>query len=107
MNTLEKLLQSVFGHSSFRPKQEEIVRGIIGGRDVLAVLPTSAGKSLCFQLPAVVRTGTTIVISPLIALMKDQVDNANKKGVRAIVINSDLSKAESESAYEELQGGGV
>jgi ATP-dependent DNA helicase RecQ len=107
MDTLEKLLQSVFGHSSFRPKQEEIVRCIIGGRDVLAVLPTGAGKSLCFQLPAIAMDGTTIVISPLISLMKDQVDNANKKGVRAFVINSDLSKAESESAYEELQCGGV
>ncbi|MFA5714970.1 MAG: ATP-dependent DNA helicase RecQ [Candidatus Paceibacterota bacterium] len=101
------LLETVFGHDAFRPKQEEIVRGIVAGRDVLAVLPTGAGKSLCFQLPAVALPGTTIVISPLISLMKDQVDNANKKGVRALVINSDLSKAESESAYDELQVGKV
>lgn len=101
------LLKTVFGHDAFRPKQEEIVRGIVSGRDVLAVLPTGAGKSLCFQLPAVALAGTTIVISPLISLMKDQVDNANKKCVRAIVINSDLSKSESESAYEELRAGKV
>jgi ATP-dependent DNA helicase RecQ len=107
VDIVEYNLHAVFGHSEFRPKQEEIVRGIVRGNDVLAVLPTGAGKSLCFQLPAVVRPGTTIVISPLIALMKDQVDNANKKGVRAVVINSDLSKKESESAYDELQGGGV
>jgi ATP-dependent DNA helicase RecQ len=104
---INNLLSSVFGHPSFRPKQEEIVRGIIGGRDVLAVLPTGAGKSLCFQLPAVALPGTTIVISPLISLMKDQVDNAVKKGINAIVINSDLSAEESRDAYSVLLSGAV
>ncbi len=99
---IENLLKSVFGHNAFRPKQEEIVRGIIGGHDVLAVLPTGAGKSLCFQLPAVAMEGTTIVISPLISLMKDQVDNAQKKNINAIFINSDLSASESRDAYEKL-----
>lgn len=106
-DSIFEILYSVFRHREFRPKQEEVVRGIVGGRDVLAVLPTGAGKSLCFQLPAVAMSGTTIVISPLISLMKDQVDNANKKNVRAVVINSDLSKAESESAYDELLTGRV
>lgn len=101
------ILRDVFGHDEFRPKQEEIVHGIVGGRDVLAVLPTGAGKSLCFQLPAVAMTGTTIVISPLISLMKDQVDNAKKKGINAIVINSDLSASESRDAYNALLSGSV
>lgn len=104
---INNLLQSVFGHNAFRPKQEEIVRGIIGGRDVLAVLPTGAGKSLCFQLPAIAMTGTTIVISPLISLMKDQVDNACKKGINAICINSDLSTDESRAAYGAMLNGSV
>jgi ATP-dependent DNA helicase RecQ len=104
---IKHILQTVFGHSTFRPKQEEIVRGIIGGRDVLAVLPTGAGKSLCFQLPAVAMTGTTIVISPLISLMKDQVDNAVKKGINAACINSDLTADESRDAYAALMAGSI
>lgn len=104
---IETLLLKVFGHNNFRPKQEEIVRGIIGGKDVLAVLPTGAGKSLCFQLPAVAMPGTTIVVSPLISLMKDQVDNAKKKNINAIFINSDLSASESKDAYESLEVGVV
>jgi ATP-dependent DNA helicase RecQ len=104
---IKYLLKTVFGHDSFRPKQEEIVRGIVSGRDVLAVLPTGAGKSLCFQLPAVALDGTTIVVSPLISLMKDQVDNAKKCGINALVINSDLLAAESRAAYKELQSGSV
>jgi ATP-dependent DNA helicase RecQ len=104
---IKEALKNVFGHDQFRAKQEEVVRGIVSGRDVLAVLPTGAGKSLCFQLPAVVMQGTTIVISPLISLMKDQVDNAKKKGINAIVINSDLSAAESRDAYSALLSGTV
>lgn len=104
---IKYILKNVFGHTSFRPKQEEVIRGIIGRRDVLAVLPTGAGKSLCFQLPAVAMPGTTIVISPLISLMKDQVDNACKKGIRAMYINSDLSSAETREAYETLVSGTV
>ncbi|HEY5041335.1 MAG TPA: DEAD/DEAH box helicase, partial [Verrucomicrobiae bacterium] len=67
-------LKQFFGFSSFRPLQAEIIRDALAGRDVFAVLPTGGGKSLCFQLPALVRPGLTIVVSPLIALMKDQVD---------------------------------
>jgi ATP-dependent DNA helicase RecQ len=100
-------LKTVFGHTEFRPNQEQIVRGIAAGRDMLAVLPTGAGKSLCFQLPAVVMDGTTIVISPLISLMKDQVDNAQRRGINALYINSDLSASESRDAYTALISGGV
>ena len=67
-------LKQFFGFSSFRPLQEEIIRDSLAGQDVFAVLPTGGGKSLCFQLPALVRPGLTVVVSPLIALMKDQVD---------------------------------
>jgi ATP-dependent DNA helicase RecQ len=107
MKPISEILSSVFGHNSFLPKQEEIIRGIVEGRDVLAVLPTGAGKSLCFQLPAVALPGTTIVVSPLISLMKDQVDNAVKRGINAVVINSDLSDDESRDAYTALLSGTV
>ena len=72
----EKALKRVFGFPDFRPHQEEIVRAVHDGRDVFAVMPTGGGKSLCYQLPSQMLPGTTLVISPLIALMKDQVDAA-------------------------------
>ena len=76
-------LKKVFGFDSFRPLQEEIIRDTLAGKDVFAVLPTGGGKSLCFQLPALVRPGLTVVVSPLIALMKDQVDALQAAGVAA------------------------
>ena len=87
-------LHRVFGFQAFRPHQEEIVRAIHGGRDVFAVMPTGGGKSLCYQLPARVLPGTTLVISPLIALMKDQVDAAVKIGLRASFLNSSQTESE-------------
>ena len=87
------LLQRFFGFSSFRPLQEEIIRDALAGRDVFALLPTGGGKSLCFQLPALARPGLTVVISPLIALMKDQVDALQASGVPATFLNSSLSRA--------------
>ena len=76
-------LRTHFGHLQFRPGQERIVDAVLGGDDVLAVMPTGSGKSLCYQLPAVVLPGVTIVVSPLISLMKDQVDELNRRGVAA------------------------
>ena len=83
-------LRQIFGYSGFRPLQEEIVRDVLAGRDVLALLPTGGGKSLCYQLPACVASGLTVVVSPLIALMKDQVDGLAQAGVPATFLNSSL-----------------
>ena len=83
-------LRADFGHQEFRPGQEQIVTAVIGGRDVLAVMPTGSGKSLAYQLPAVVLPGTTLVVSPLISLMKDQVDELNRRGIRSGGLHSML-----------------
>src|SRR5690349_16564385 len=84
-------LRRSFGHESFRPGQEAVVRGVISGRDVLAVMPTGSGKSLGYQLPAVILGGTSVVVSPLISLMKDQVDELNRRGIAAGAIHSLMS----------------
>jgi ATP-dependent DNA helicase RecQ len=91
MNDLVSALQRHFGHPAFRAGQEDLVRAVVDGRDVLAVMPTGSGKSLGFQLPAMLLPGTTLVVSPLIALMKDQVDELNRRGVPAAALNSMLS----------------
>jgi ATP-dependent DNA helicase RecQ len=88
-------LKRVFGYDSFRPLQEEIITASLDGRDTFALLPTGGGKSLCFQLPALVRDGLTVVVSPLIALMKDQVDALQTAGVAATFLNSTLGEKES------------
>ena len=88
------LLRSVFGHQDFRPGQREIVAAAIAGEDVLAILPSGAGKSLCFQLPALNRKGLTLVVSPLIALMRDQVEALRRRGVAAATLNSANDDAE-------------
>ena len=99
--TLQALKDS-FGYSTFRPHQEEIVNAALAGRDVLALLPTGGGKSLCFQLPAVLGTGLTLVISPLIALMKDQVDALQANGVEATFLNSSLDSEDARSRFRGL-----
>ncbi|MCU0772152.1 MAG: DNA helicase RecQ [Verrucomicrobia bacterium] len=102
---LHSLLQEVFGFTAFRPLQEDIIRDALGGRDVFAVLPTGGGKSLCFQLPAVARTGLTVVVSPLIALMKDQVDGLRAIGVPATCLNSSVASGESRVRVRGLHQG--
>ena len=88
----EQLLKTWFGYDSFRPGQREVVGSILSGRDCLAVLPTGAGKSVCFQVPALMQTGLTYVISPLISLMEDQVAHLQQDNIPAVCINSDMSK---------------
>ncbi len=87
----KSVLEDVFGYRSFRPGQEDIIATVLGGRDCVGVMPTGAGKSLTYQIPARLLGGTTLVISPLIALMKDQVDAVNEVGLRATFLNSSLS----------------
>jgi ATP-dependent DNA helicase RecQ len=102
---LRSALKRYFGFTSFRPLQEEIIRDALAGRDVFAVLPTGGGKSLCFQLPALVRPGLTVVVSPLIALMKDQVDALKAAGVPATFLNSSLAAGESRPRLRGLHNG--
>lgn len=99
---LLELLKRYFGYDSFRPLQEEIIRDTLRGRDVFALLPTGGGKSLCYQLPAVARAGLTVVVSPLIALMKDQVDALQEAGVPATFINSSLNGRDATERFRGL-----
>src|SRR5256885_5688015 len=92
-------LRTVFGYEMFRPLQEEIVRSVLGGRDVFVLVPTGGGKSLCFQAPALLLDGLTVVVSPLIALMKDQVDALVTSGVAAAALNS-MTQREEQRAIE-------
>src|SRR5687768_17354260 len=104
---LEKLMRGTFGLEEFRPGQEEVIRSIVDGRDTIAVMPTGAGKSLCYQLPALHLPGTTVVVSPLIALMKDQTDKLNALGVRARQVNSAVEAAELRDSLRALEAGEV
>ncbi|WP_251981224.1 DEAD/DEAH box helicase, partial [Salinibacter ruber] len=86
------VLQSVFGYETFRPYQEPVVQRLVDGGDALVLMPTGGGKSLCYQIPAMVRDGPGIVVSPLISLMQDQVDALQQVGVKAAVLNSSLGR---------------
>src|SRR5438105_6157818 len=94
-----------FGYDEFRPLQEEIITDALAGRDVFALMPTGGGKSLCFQLPALLRDGLTIVVSPLISLMKDQVDALQTSGVAATFLNSALDASEARTRWRGLHRG--
>jgi ATP-dependent DNA helicase RecQ len=102
---LREILKKYFGFVSFRPLQEEIIHDTLAGKDVFAVLPTGGGKSLCFQLPALSRPSLTVVVSPLIALMKDQVDALQSAGVPATFLNSSLAPGESRPRLHGLHNG--
>ena len=99
------LLSDVFGFDAFRPGQQEIVEAVIAGENALAIMPTGGGKSLCFQLPALVRNGVTVVISPLIALMRDQVRGLREVGVEAGALTSGNTQEETDAVWEALEAG--
>jgi ATP-dependent DNA helicase RecQ len=106
MSTRE-ILKQYWGHEQFRPLQEDIINSVLNGRDTLALLPTGGGKSVCFQVPALAKEGICIVISPLIALMKDQVENLNKRGIKAISITSGIGKRELDIALDNCVYGDI
>jgi len=105
--TLKERLKEVFGYSQFRGDQEAIIHSILSGRNTFVIMPTGAGKSLCYQLPAIISEGTAIVISPLIALMKNQVDQLNAFGINAQFLNSTLSKAEMNKVKKDTLSGSL
>ncbi|MGB8812225.1 MAG: RecQ family ATP-dependent DNA helicase, partial [Paracoccaceae bacterium] len=105
MQQTRDLLASVFGFAAFRPGQEEIVSAVLAGRNVLAIMPTGGGKSLCFQLPALCHDGVTVVISPLIALMRDQVRALREAGVEAGALTSGNTEEETEAVFAALDEG--
>lgn len=99
------VLQSVFGYEEFRPYQERVIRRVVDGGDATVVMPTGGGKSICYQIPALVRPGCGIIVSPLISLMQDQVDALQQLGVRAAVLNSSLSSDDRRAVEEQLRHG--
>src|SRR5215212_2529738 len=105
MLDLREHLQNLFGLDEFRPSQREVIEDVLGGRDVLCVMPTGAGKSLCYQLPAAIQDGLTIVVSPLISLMGDQVQQLRDEGVPAVLLNSALAPGERRQVMRQLEEG--
>ncbi|MEE3409925.1 MAG: RecQ family ATP-dependent DNA helicase [Treponema sp.] len=105
--TPEQILKSVFGYDKFRPGQKEIIQNILDGRDTLAVMPTGGGKSLCYQIPALIFDGITVVVSPLISLMQDQVGSLLENGVSAAFLNSTLNLDEYKKTVRDIKSGGA
>jgi ATP-dependent DNA helicase RecQ len=102
---LHAVLERSFGHATFRAGQEQVIQSLLAGRSALALFPTGAGKSLCYQLPGLLLDGLTIVISPLIALMKDQVESLQSRGIAAARLDSSLTPAEAASVYDGIRSG--
>ena len=91
---IQKILKEYWGYDTFRPLQQDVINSVLEGKDTLALMPTGGGKSLCYQVPALAKEGLCLVISPLIALMKDQVENLRRKNITAFAIYSGMSRAE-------------
>jgi ATP-dependent DNA helicase RecQ len=105
--TIQEILKTYWNHDTFRPMQEDIIQSVLLGHDTLALLPTGGGKSVCFQVPAMAKPGLCIVVSPLIALMKDQVENLKHKGIEAVSITAGMSKREVDIALDNCIYGAV
>src|SRR3954470_6846876 len=105
--TLHQALKHFFGYDEFRLTQLQIIESVLDGEDTLAIMPTGAGKSICYQLPAMLLPGITIVVSPLIALMKDQVDALQANGINAAFLNSSQSQDEQRKIIKEAEQGSI
>lgn len=105
--TIHHTLKTVFGFHEFRPPQQEVIERTIAGEDVFLVMPTGGGKSLCYQIPALHRAGLAVVVSPLISLMKDQVDALVANGIKAALLNSSLTQKEARQVFEKIDSGGL
>lgn len=103
--TSEEVLKRYFGYNSFRGLQKEAIQAVLSGRDALLLMPTGGGKSLCYQIPALMKEGLTVVISPLIALMKDQVEMLRDSGINAATLNSSQTFQESRQVMRQLANG--
>ena len=101
----EAVLKSVFGYDSFRLLQKEIISNVLAKKDTLAIMPTGGGKSLCYQIPALIMEGVTIVVSPLISLMQDQVSALEASGIHSVFLNSTLEWEEYRSAVDDIRAG--
>ncbi|MEN8928218.1 MAG: DEAD/DEAH box helicase, partial [Flavobacteriales bacterium] len=107
MNTKEEILKQYWGYDTFRDSQEAIIDSVLSKKNSLALLPTGGGKSICYQVPGMVNEGICIVVSPLIALMKDQVQNLKKRGIKAIAIFSGMNKREIDIALDNCVYGDI
>ncbi len=105
--TLRAALKTHFGYDAFRPQQKEIIRHVLDGKDALVIMPTGGGKSLCYQIPAMVSEGMVLVISPLIALMTDQVQALRANGIAAATINSSVATGEINKTYQAVEAGEI
>ncbi len=104
---IRNILKKHWGYESFRPLQEDIIMSVLSGRDTLGLMPTGGGKSITFQVPAMALPGLTVVVTPLISLMKDQVDNLRRRRVKAVYLHSGMTVRESKIAREKLINGGA
>ena len=107
MSTPEEILRKYWGYDSFREKQLDIINSVLAGNDTLGLLPTGGGKSITFQVPALLLPGLTIVVTPLISLMKDQVDNLRALDIPAAAIHSGLTRAEQKLAFDRCRLGKI
>ncbi|MCR4790313.1 MAG: RecQ family ATP-dependent DNA helicase, partial [Treponemataceae bacterium] len=103
----ELVLKKAFGYDSFRPLQKEIIENVLSGKDTLAVMPTGGGKSLCYQIPALILEGITIIVSPLISLMQDQVSSLQSNGIECVFLNSSLNREEYFKTVDAIKSGAV
>jgi ATP-dependent DNA helicase RecQ len=100
LSNIHQILKQYWGYETFRPLQQEVIESILSNKDTLALMPTGGGKSVCYQVPAMCKEGLCLVISPLIALMKDQVENLRKKGITAFAVYSGMSRKEVENIFK-------